>query len=355
MINRECGVFRTTYQADMALYQVPLARLTVLAFAVLFVLVLPLVLESTYLVWLNVVGLNIIAALGLNLLTGFCGQISVGHAAFMAVGAYTAAILVARAGMPFWVGMISGGALAAVYGLIVGLPSLRVKGFYLAIATLAAQFITEWTINHVKWISGGGFQAAILVPPPRLGPLVLDTEVEKYYLILATTIVALAVALNIARSRIGRAFVAIRDRDVAAEIIGVDIYRYKILAFLISSFYAGVAGALWVYYLGVANIESFRLVESIALLAMIIIGGLGSILGTIFGATFVTLLPFALEEVLHALKGVLPVADIHTFVAHLRLAVFGGLIVLFLVVEPEGLNRLWRNIKDYFRVWPFSY
>jgi branched-chain amino acid transport system permease protein len=354
MINRECGVFKTTYQADMALYTVPLARLTVLAFLVFFVFALPFLVDAKRLVWANLVGINLVAALGLNILTGFSGQISVGHAAFMATGGYTAAIMTARADMPFWLGLIAGGVFAAVYGLIVGLPSVRVKGFYLAIATLAAQFITEWTISHVKWI-GGGFQASIIVPSASLGPIVLNSEREKYYLVLALAIVAVVATLNIARSRLGRAFVAIRDRDVAAEIIGVDIFRYKLLAFMISSFYAGVAGALWVYYLGNANIESFRIVESINFLAMVIIGGLGSILGTIFGAAFVTVLPFVLEEVLQNLKGVIPVADIHSFVAQLRFAVFGGLIIFFLMVEPEGLNRLWRNIKDYFRVWPFSY
>jgi len=354
MINRECGVFKTTYQADMALYTVPLARITVWAFLAFFVFVLPFVVDTQRLVWANLVGIHLIAALGLNILVGLCGQISVGHAAFMAVGGYTAAIMTSRADVPFWVGLVAGGVFASVYGLLVGLPSVRIKGFYLAFATLAAQFITEWTITHVKWI-GGGFQASIIVPRPSLGPLTIDTEREKYYLILALVIVAVVVALNIARSRLGRAFVAIRDRDVAAELIGVDIARYKLLAFMISSFYAGVAGALWVYYLGNANIEAFRIVESISFLAMIIIGGLGSVLGTIYGTAFVVLLPFVLEEILQVFKGVIPVADIHSFVAYLRFAVYGGLIVFFLMVEPEGFNRLWRNVKDYFRVWPFPY
>jgi branched-chain amino acid transport system permease protein len=317
MINRECGVFKTTYQADMALYTVPLARITVWAFLAFFVFVLPFVVDTQRLVWANLVGIHLIAALGLNILVGLCGQISVGHAAFMAVGGYTAAIMSSRADIPFWIGLVAGGVFASVYGLLVGLPSVRIKGFYLAFATLAAQFITEWTITHVKWI-GGGFQSSIIVPRPSLGPLTIDT-------------------------------------DVAAELIGVDIARYKLLAFMISSFYAGVAGALWVYYLGNANIEAFRIVESIAFLAMIIIGGLGSVLGTIYGTAFVVLLPFILEEILQTFKGVIPVSDIHSFVAHLRFAVYGGLIVLFLMVEPEGLNRLWRNVKDYFRVWPFPY
>ncbi len=354
MINRECGVFRTTYQADMALYAVPLARISVAAFFLLFTLVVPFVVDTKHLLWLNFVGISLVAAIGLNLLTGFTGQISIGHAAFMATGGYTAAIMTTRADVPFWVGLIAGGVFAAVYGLIVGLPSLRVKGFYLAIATLAAQFITEWVINHVKWI-GGGFQASIIIPPISLGPVRFDTEIEKYYLILAVAVLAIAVGLNIARSRLGRAFVAIRDRDVAAEIIGVDVFRYKLMAFMISSFYAGVAGALYVYYVGTANIESFQIARSIELLAMVIIGGLGSILGSIFGTFFVVLLPFVLEDVLEYFRGLLPVTDIHTFVSQLKLMVFGGLIILFLMLEPEGLNRLWRNVKDYFRVWPFSY
>ncbi len=354
MINRECGVFKTTYQADMALYTVPLARVTVAAFLIFFALVFPWVVDVKYLVWANFAGIAIVAAIGLNLLTGFTGQVSVGHAAFMATGGYTAAIITTRADMPFWLGIIAGGVFAAAYGLVVGLPSVRVKGFYLAIATLAAQFITEWTINHVQWI-GGGFQASIIIPPVSLGPVRFDTEIEKYYLILTVVVVAVVMGLNIARSRLGRAFVAIRDRDVAAEIIGVDIVRYKLLAFMISSFLAGVAGALAVYYIGTANIEAFQIGRSIELLAMIIIGGLGSILGSIFGAVFVVVLPFLLKDILHDFRGIIPVRDIDTFVAQLELMVFGGLIVLFLMLEPEGLNRLWRNVKDYFRVWPFSY
>ncbi|GBD12322.1 hypothetical protein HRbin24_00326 [bacterium HR24] len=354
MINRECGIFRTTYQADMSLYGVPLARITVAAFALFFALVFPFVVDHKHLVWANFAGISIVAAIGLNLLTGYTGQISIGHAAFMATGGYTAAIMTTRADVPFWVGLIAGGVFASAYGLIVGLPSVRVKGFYLAIATLAAQFITEWIINHVEWI-GGGFQASIIVPPASLGPVRFDTELEKYYLVLALVVLAVVAGLNIARSRLGRAFVAIRDRDVAAEIIGVDIFRYKLLSFMISSFFAGVAGALYVYYVGTATIEAFQISRSIEILAMIIIGGLGSILGSIFGAVFVVVLPLALEDILEFFRGVLPVTDIDTFVSQLKLMVFGGLIMLFLMVEPEGLNRLWRNVKDYFRVWPFSY
>lgn len=354
MLNRECGVFKTTYGADMALYPVPLARYTVAAFAIFFVLVFPFVAGTKYLVWANFAGIAIVAAIGLNLLTGYAGQVSLGHAAFMATGGYTAAILVTRAHMPFLLGLIAGGLLAAFYGLIVGLPSARIKGFYLAIATLAAQFITEWVINHVKWISGG-FQASILVPAVSLGPLRFDTEQKKYFLILAFVVLAVVTGMNIARSRLGRAFVALRDRDVAAEIIGIDIVRYKLLAFTISAFYAGVAGALTVYYSGTANIEAFQIDRSIEILAMIIIGGLGSTLGSIFGAVFVSVLPSLLEDILGHFHGILPVSDVSTFVAQLKLVVFGGLIMLFLMAEPEGLNRLWRNVKDYFRVWPFSY
>ncbi len=354
MINRECGVFKTTYQADMALYGVPLARYTVIALLLFFAIAFPFLVGVRYLIWTNLVFIAIVSALGLHILLGLAGQISIGQAAFMATGAYTAAILSDRYGQHFLVGILAGGILAAVYGLIVGLPSLRVKGFYLAIATLAAQFITEWTINHVTWISGG-FQASIPVPYPELGPLVLNSEQEKYFFLLVFALIAIVAALNIGRSRMGRALVAIRDREVAAEIIGVNVFRYKLLAFVISSFYAGVAGALWGYYLGNVSIETFTIRESILYLTMIIVGGLGSVLGTIFGAVFITVLPFLLDDLLEAMHGILPVSDVTTFASQLRLMVFGGLIVLFLMVEPEGLASLWRRIKDYFRLWPFAY
>jgi branched-chain amino acid transport system permease protein len=301
------------------------------------------------------VAVYFIAILALNIVTGYTGQISIGHGAFMSVGAYTAANLAVRLDSPWPVNLMFGGLMAAAVGAVVGIPSLRIKGLYLAIATLAGQLIIEWTINHVTWISGG-VQASIEVPRPSVLGLTIDTQREMYFFLLFFVVIAVVATMNLVRSRIGRAFIAIRDHDIAAEIIGVDIFRYKLLAFAISSFYAGVTGVLYTYYLGIANYEQFQITVSIDYLAMIIIGGLGTVLGSVFGAAFVTLLPIAIRYAMEAFGEVLfGTAAVHNIIPNLRLILFGVLIIFFLVVEPEGLNRLWRNIRNYFRVWPFAY
>jgi len=355
MIHRECGVLKTTYEADMALYPLPIARYAVAGLAVIFFLVIPLTLHEYYLSVANLVWIAVIGALGLNILVGYTGQVSIGHGAFMSVGAYTAANLATRLGAPWPVTLIAGGLMAALVGAVVGIPSLRIKGLYLAIATLAGQLIIEWTINHVTFISGG-VQASIEVARPRLGPYVLSSQRAMYYFLLAFVVIAIVGTMNLVRSRIGRAFVAIRDQDIAAEIIGINIFRYKLLAFAISSFYAGVTGVLYTYFLGIANYEQFQIGVSIDYLAMIIIGGLGSVLGSIFGAMFVTLLPIIIRYAMEALSGVFfSQAVMLNLIPALRLTLFGALIIVFLIVEPEGLNRLWRNIRSYFRIWPFAY
>jgi branched-chain amino acid transport system permease protein len=355
MLHRESGVFKTSYAADMALYPLPIARWTVAFFLVLFVAVLPLTLHEYYLSIINLSLIAVVGALGLNILVGYTGQISVGHAAFMSVGAYTAANLAVHFNLPFWITLPAGGLMAALIGAIVGIPSLRIKGLYLAIATLAAQLIIEWIINHTPAISGGA-QASIQVPRPTVAGYALRTQGDLYFFLLFFAVLAIVATLNIVRSRIGRAFVAIRDQDIAAEIIGINIYRYKLLSFAISSFYAGVCGVLYTYYFGIANYEQFQIGVSIDYLAMIIIGGLGSVLGSILGAVFVTMLPIVIRLAMEPLAGLFFAAsELSSIVASTRLVLFGALIIFFLVVEPEGLNRLWRNIRNYFRVWPFSY
>jgi branched-chain amino acid transport system permease protein len=360
MIHREAGVFQTSYRGDMALYTFPLAKITVCTvLGLLLILPLPLSLvqNAHAMSIVNTIALAAIGAIGLNILNGYTGQISLGQGAFMAVGGYTAAILSSRYGMPFWCGIIAGGSMAALVGTLFGIPSLRIKGLYLAIATLAAQLIIEWTINHVPWI-GSGAQSSIYVATPTFLGLVFNTEFRRYYLILAFFLLAYFAAQNLVRSRVGRAFIAIRDRDVAAEIIGVNIFKYKLIAFAVSSFYAGVAGALWTYYLRIANYENFTLATSIEYLTMIIIGGLGSVLGSVLGAIFIKLLPIALDlSVISIARGVfgIPYESVANFLANFQLFIFGTLIILFLIVEPEGLARLWENIKRYFRLWPYSY
>jgi branched-chain amino acid transport system permease protein len=355
MFHREAGVFKTTYAGDMALYPLPIAKWTVAALALIFVVIVPLTLHDYYLSILNLIFIAVVGALGLNILVGYTGQISLGHGAFMSVGAYTAANLAVKLGLPFWLTLPAGGLMAAAIGVMVGIPSLRIKGLYLAIATLAGQLIIEWTINHVPAISGGA-QASIEVDRPDLFGFVLNTQGRLYYFLLFFAVLAIIATLNLMRSRIGRAFIAVRDQDIAAEIIGIDIFRYKLLSFAISSFFAGVCGVLYTYYFGIANYEQFQLGVSIDYLAMIIIGGLGSVLGSIFGAVFITLLPIVIRTLMENVGSLFfTESELASVVSGTRLAVFGGLIIFFLVIEPEGLNRLWRNVRSYFRVWPFSY
>src|SRR5437667_8703673 len=332
MFHREAGVFKTSYAADMALYPLPIAKWAVAAFAGLFIVIVPLSLGDYYISIINLVLIAVVGALGLNILVGYTGQISIGHGAFMSVGAYTAANLVTHLHAPFWMTIPDGGIMAALIGAVVGIPSLRIKGIYLAIATLAAQLIIEWTINHVTWISGG-VAASIQVPRPVLFGTVLKSQTQLYLFLMAFVVLAIVGTSNLIRSRIGRAFIAIRDQDIAAEIIGINIFRYKLWAFAISSFYAGVTGVLYTYYLGIANYEQFQLPVSIDYLAMIIIGGLGSVLGSIYGAIFVTLLPIVIRYAMEALTGVFfYTATVLNLIPNRRLMLFGSLIIVLLVV-----------------------
>ena len=354
MIYRECGVYRTSYAQDAVLFPVPADRLGTAVLLAAAVALPPLL--GTY--WLR--GILIpalifsLSALGLNFLTGYAGQLSLGQSAFMAVGAYTGVILYGRYTVPLPLALLGAGLMAAAVGAVAGTPSLRIKGFYLAVATLAAQFLITWTIQHVPWISGGVF-ATVNTPTVRLAGLVIDSALRQYYLALAVVALLTVFGMNLARSRIGRAWLAIRDRDVAAEIIGIRLLRYKVLAFVISAFYAGVAGALVVFcWYGSANIEEFDLISSVRILGMVIIGGMGSILGSFLGAGFVTLLPVLVSVTVHRVAAWSGGAA-SGLTSSLEDLIFGSLIVLFLVVEPLGLARLWKTIKDYLRLWPFPY
>tara|TARA_R110002096_G_scaffold105812_8_gene232817 strand:+ start:993 stop:2060 length:1068 start_codon:yes stop_codon:yes gene_type:complete len=355
MFHRECGYYKTSYESDEAILPLPVAKIAIAGFVLLFLVIAPLIAGDYYLSNLSLVGITVVGALGLNILLGYTGQISIGHAAFMSVGAYTAANLAVKLDLPFFITLPLGGVMAAAIGILVGIPSLRVKGLYLAIATLAAQFIIEWIINHTPAISGG-VAAAIEVDRPDLFGWRLDSAEELYYFIMFFVVLAIIGTINLIRSRVGRALVAIRDQDIAAEIIGINVFRYKLYAFAISSFYAGVTGVLYTYYLGIATYEQFQIVVSIDFLAMCIIGGLGSIVGSILGAFFITLLPMVIRIVMEMIgPWFMDPSLLPQVIGQLRLIFFGGLIMVFLIVEPEGLNRLWQNIRNYFRVWPFSY
>ncbi len=355
MLHRESGYYKTDYRSDMAMYPLPISRFAAFGMLILFFGAAPMIMNEYYLTLLSLVAIAVVGALGLNILLGYTGQLSIGHAAFMSVGAYTAANLATKFDLPFLITLPAGGLMAAAIGVLVGIPSLRIKGVYLAIATLAAQFIIEWIINHSPGISGG-VQASIEVARPSILGWKLDGPVELYYFLLLVALIAIIGTQNLVRSRIGRAFVAIRDQDIAAEIIGISVFKYKLYAFAISSFYAGVTGVLYTYYLGIASYEQFQLGVSIDYLTMVIIGGLGSILGSVFGAFFITLLPIGIRLFMENVGSIFVEPDVLAqVISQLRLIIFGTLIIVFLIVEPDGLNRLWINIRNYFRVWPFSY
>jgi branched-chain amino acid transport system permease protein len=345
-----CGDFKESYIKDEEIFQSIFVKLW-LGLFILFLIILPLMVDAYVLYVANLIGFAIIGAIGLNILTGFTGQISLGHAAFAGVGGYTAAILMTKLNISFWLALPCAGFVAAGAGLIIGIPSLRVKGLYLCMATLAAQFIFEFIFIHWESMTHG--IRGINVPAPVLGNFALDTEKRFYYLTLAVVVLAVVYARNLVRSRVGRAFVAIRDRDLAAEIMGISLFRYKLTAFAISSFYAGVAGALWVSFMRIVTPEHFPFHLSIQYLAMVIVGGMGSVLGSIFGAIFMVLTPEMLNVLSAALSKMVPAMG-QLFIP-LKEVVFGAFIVLFLIFEPRGLAEIWRRIKAFFLLWPFSY
>lgn len=345
-----CGDFKETYIRDEEIFQSLFVKFW-LGVLFVFLLIFPFVASEYMLYIANMIGFAVIGAIGLNLLTGFTGQISLGHAAFIGIGAYTSAILVTRLGFSFWLSIPFAGVVAAAAGLLIGIPSLRVKGLYLCIATLAAQFIFEFIFIHWESMTNG--ITGINVPPPAIGGFEFNTEKRFYWITLVFVILAAGYARNLVRSRMGRAFMAIRDRDLSAEIIGINIFRYKLSAFAISSFYAGVVGALWISYLKVVTPDHFPLLLSVEYLAMIIVGGLGSVLGAIFGGIFMTLVPELLNSLSGLFKTFLPGHS--AILEPLKGVVFGMLIILFLIFEPRGLAEIWKRIKAFFRLWPFSY
>ncbi len=342
------GDFKETYAADEALLRTPTVRVWVGVLAAGLVL-FPFV-AGDYLVYLaDLVGITVISAVGLNLLTGFTGLISLGHAAFMGVGAYTAAGLAARWGLPLWVTLPAAGASAALFGVIVGAPSLRIKGLYLAMATLAAQVIAEFAFVHLEPITGG--IRGINVPAPSLLGFELGSDRALYGPIVAVAALGTWFAANLKRSAPGRAFVAVRDRDISAELMGISLFQTKLRAFALGSFYAGVAGALWAYFMKVVTPEHFPLTMSIHYLAVVIVGGLGTVIGSIFGAVFMTLVPEGLRALAGMVRPYYPEAM--TVLSPLSDVVFGGLIVGFLLFEPHGLAEVWQRTKRFFRLWPF--
>lgn len=350
----QSGVFHTNYAADMQLRPTWVQRARLIA-VLAFMLIFPWIASRYGLTLANQIMIFGIAAVGLNILVGFTGQISIGHAAFVGVGAYTAGLLSTRADMAFPFTIPFAMLMAGAVGLIFGLPSARLKGLYLAISTLAAQEIVIWALKHINLVFPEVGESISLRPTSAFEQALASGNRDfNYYWVLAVCLVLTVIfTVNLMRSRMGRAFIAVRDQDIAAKVIGVDINRAKLQAFALSSMIGGLAGALIAHYRGVISFERFTVETSISILSMLIIGGLGRVSGSLFGAAFVVLLPALLTNLGQALgagggsfEGIIP---------YVQLGAFGLAIILFLILEPEGIAKMWTNVKDYFKLWPFSY
>lgn len=358
MLYRENGQFKASYRSDQQIFPILQDRIAMVLLLVLAFVVIPLA-ASEYLFAAILIPFLVmsLAALGLNLLVGYCGQISLGGAAFMAVGAYGAYNFVMRVpGMPLVVALILGGVCAALFGMVFGLPSLRVKGLYLAVATLAAQFFSDWMFLRVRWLTVDSPSGVVGVSDLSVFGVPLESNVARYLFCLTVLVVLALAAKNLVRGAIGREWMAIRDMDVAAAVIGIRPMYAKLSAFAVSSFILGLAGAMWAFfYLGSWEPAAFGLDLSLELLFMIIIGGLGSIMGSFFGAAFIVAVPIVLNQLLPFFASLAGIAVTTTAASHAELIVFGALIVWFLIVEPHGLARLWSTGKEKLRLWPFPY
>ncbi len=358
MLYREAGQFKSTYAADQQVFPIRQDRIAIVVMLVIAFVVVPLV-GNEY--WLSAIFtpflIFALATLGLNILTGYAGQLSLGTAAFMAVGAFMAYNFELRVSwMPTLVSFALAGLCAAGVGIVFGLPSLRIKGFYLAVATLACQFFVLWALQRIGWFTNHSSSGVITAQKIAILGYVFDTPPRNYVLTLCIVAAMAMLAKNLMRSETGRMFMAVRDMDLAAEVIGIRMMRTKLLAFAISSFYCGVAGALYAYtYLGTVEPEAFNLDLSFRILFMVIIGGVGSILGSFMGAAFIVMLPIFLDAMTGPLEHVLGFTLPAGLMSNVELIVFGALIVFFLIVEPHGLARLWQIGKEKLRLWPFPH
>jgi branched-chain amino acid transport system permease protein len=335
---------KTDYMDDIKIFK---EKATLIWFFILvaFLLLVPLFVGDYIMYMLSLTGIYIIVSLGLNLLSGYAGQISLGHAAFMAIGAYSSAYLTVKLGFPFWFALPASGAVTAVAGILIGLAALRLSGFYLAIATMAFAFIVDEVILNWESVTNGA--NGIKLSAPSIGPLILDTDAGLYYFILAISLIMLWGAKNITRSSLGRAFIAIRDSETAAETMGVNLYTYKTIAFIISAFYTGIAGSLFAHFIKYISPSNFTLLDSIGFIIMILVGGTGTILGSVYGAFFITFLP----EGIRFLKDIFPFFVLETGLQGL---VYGLILLLFILFEPTGLYGRWLKIKRYWKVFPLK-
>ena len=342
------GTFQESYAQDLAIFRTKL-HWGVLFVFLLFLFTCPLFFSDRMLTIMTMIGIAVISVHGLNILTGYCGQISIGHVGFMAVGAYISAILTAKLGWSFWAALPCAALAAGLAGLLFGLPSLKIRGFYLIMATIAAHFIIIWVVLHLRSVTGG--TDGLTVPKPKIGSFVLRSKVSYFYLVMTFACVATFLAENIVRTRVGRAFVAIRDNDLAAEVMGISLWSYKLQAFFIGCLYAGVAGALSVHYYAFASVDQFPFMDSVWYLGMLIVGGMGSTAGAIFGAISLKLL----DELVTIVGPILSAAVAAQAAAALALITRGLVIILFLIFEPRGLAHRWGMVKAYYRLWPFSH
>jgi branched-chain amino acid transport system permease protein len=354
VIYRETGQFKTTYASDQQLFPILQDRVFVIGFLAFAFGVMPFI-ATEYLFLAIIIPFLILslAAIGLNILVGYCGQVSLGTGAFMSIGAYSAYNLAVRVpDLNLLVVFILAGAFATIVGVLFGIPSLRIKGFYLAVATLAAQFFVDWLFARVKWFTNDSSSGSVSAPSLAIFGYPIQTPVQQYLLVLAIVCVFALVARNLTRGAIGRSWMATRDMDVAAEVIGIRPLHAKLSAFAVSSFFIGVSGALWAFIrLGSWEPLAFDVNRSFQLLFMVIIGGLGSILGSFLGAAFIVILPLALNQLPTALGIPLSTA----MISHIEFMIFGALIVFFLIVEPHGLAALWATARQKLRLWPFPH
>jgi branched-chain amino acid transport system permease protein len=358
MLYRENGQFKTGYRADQQIFPIAQDRYAIaVLLAAAFVLV-PM-LASDYAIRAILLPFLIfsVAAIGVNILVGYCGQISLGSGAFMAVGAYGAYNFFVRVpDMPMLAAILLGGLCSTAFGILFGLPSLRVKGLYLAVATLAAQFFSDWMFLRIRWFTNDSSSGAVSVSNLGVLGMPLESPVSRYLFCLAMVVVVAVLAKNLVRGAVGREWMAIRDMDVAAAVIGIRPMFAKLSAFAVSSFIVGIAGAMWGFlYLGSWEPAAFSVDMSFRLLFMVIIGGLGSIMGAFFGAAFIVVLPIFLNQFLPALGSLVGVEISTAGISHAELMIFGALIVWFLIVEPHGLARLWSTGKQKLRLWPFPH
>jgi len=354
MLYRENGQFKTSYQADQQIFPIAQDRYLILALIAAAAIVVPFI-ASEYVFRALLIPFLILslAALGLNILVGYCGQISLGTGGFMAVGAYAAYNLLVRIeGMPAVLAILLGGVFAMAFGVVFGIPSLRIKGLYLAVATLAAQFFCDWAFLRIKWLTNDSASGSVSVPELMVFGWKVDTPIDKYLFCLGFVVIFALMAKNLVRGHTGREWMAIRDMDVAAAVIGIRPVYAKLTAFAVSSFIVGVAGALWGFvHLGSWEPAAFNINRSFDLLFMVIIGGLGSIMGSFFGAAFIVMVPIVLDNIPNWFG--IPIDT--ALASHLTFMIFGALIVFFLIVEPHGLARLWSIGKEKLRLWPFPH